>query len=55
MTAVSKATFNNKDSHFFEALKQRIDAYFINNKIKQSGNYRLYSKAILLIGSISKT
>ncbi len=52
MTAVSKATFNNKDSHFFEALKQRIDAYFINNKIKQSGNYRLYSKAILLISTL---
>jgi hypothetical protein len=38
MPPVTKATFNNKDSHFFEALKQKIDAYFSNNKIKQSGN-----------------
>ncbi len=52
MTAVSKATFNNKDSYFFEALKQRIDAYFINNKIQQSGNYRLYSKAIFLFSTL---
>jgi linoleoyl-CoA desaturase len=52
MSAVSKATFNNKDSHFFEALKQRIDAYFTNNQIKQSGNYRLYSKAILLFSTL---
>lgn len=52
MTAVSKATFNNKDSYFFEALKKRIDAYFINNKIKQSGNYKLYAKAILLVSTL---
>lgn len=52
MTAVSKATFNNKDSYFFEALKQRIDAYFLNNKIKQSGNYRLFTKAIFLVSTL---
>ena len=52
MTPVSKATFNNKDSYFFEALKQRIDAYFVSNEIKQSGNYKLYTKAILLISTL---
>jgi linoleoyl-CoA desaturase len=52
MTAVTKATFNNKNSYFFEALKQRIDAYFENNKIKQSGNSRLFTKAILLITTL---
>ena len=53
MAAVSKATFNNKNSQFFEALKQRIDAYFENNKIKQSGNYKLYSKAVLLLSTLA--
>ena len=52
MPPVTKATFNNKDSHFFEALKQKIDAYFSNNKIKQSGNYKLYTKAALLLTTL---
>ncbi len=52
MPTVSRATFNNKDSYFFEALKQKIDQYFSKNQLKQSGNSRLFTKAIILISTL---
>lgn len=44
-----KVTYNNKQATFFPALKKEIDAYFTNNNIKKTGNWRLYSKTILLL------
>ena len=44
-----KVTFNNKQASFFPALKKDIDAYFKNNKIRKTGNWKLFSKAIVFI------
>ena len=34
---------------FFNALRERIDSYFSENKIDPTGNFQLYSKAIIFI------
>lgn len=44
-----KVTFNNKDHLFFNDLKQAVDAYFNDNKLRKTGNWVLYSKALVLI------
>jgi linoleoyl-CoA desaturase len=45
---MQKVSFNNKNSVFFNALKEKVDAYFKSNNIKETGNYKLYIKTILL-------
>ena len=45
---MQKVSFNNKNSVFFNALKEKVDAYFKSNNIKETGNYKLYLKTILL-------
>jgi len=45
---MQKISFNNKNSVFFNALKEKVDTYFKSNNIKQTGNYKLYLKTILL-------
>lgn len=47
---MSKITFNKK-SVFFNTLKSNVDEYFTTNNIKKTGNWKLYSKAIILIPS----
>jgi len=44
-----KVTFNNKNKVFFNTLKAAVDQYFHDNKIKKTGNWRLYTKTIILI------
>ncbi len=39
---------NNKNSNFHQELKKRVQQYFTENKINQTGNFSLYFKAILL-------
>lgn len=46
-----KVTFNNKQKDFFNALKREVDAYFVTNNIRKTGNWRLYAKAFILIPS----
>jgi linoleoyl-CoA desaturase len=46
---MSKVTFNNKNKEFYNDLKQAVDAYFLKNKLKKTGNINLYLKAIILI------
>ena len=46
-----KVTFNNKQKDFFNALKREVDAYFANNNIRKTGNWKLYAKAFILIPS----
>ncbi len=46
-----KVTFNNKSKAFYNALKQNVDQYFQANNIKQTGNWELYSKTLVLIPS----
>jgi linoleoyl-CoA desaturase len=43
-----KVTFNNKDKSFFNTLKSSVDQYFASQQIKKTGNWRLYSKTIIL-------
>jgi linoleoyl-CoA desaturase len=45
---MQKVSFNNKNSVFFNALKEKVDTYFKSNNIKETGNYKLYLKTILL-------
>lgn len=45
---MQKISFNNKNSVFFNALKEKVDIYFKSNNIKETGNYKLYLKTILL-------
>ncbi len=45
---MAKIKFNNSDPVFFNTLKQRVDAYFKENNLKATGNYKLYSKTIIL-------
>ena len=49
---MQKVVFNNKNSLFFDALKQKVDAYFEKNNISEAGNFRLFSKTIILSLSI---
>ncbi|MBL7922664.1 MAG: acyl-CoA desaturase [Bacteroidia bacterium] len=46
---MAKITFNNKTSPFFDALREKIDAYFRDHQIKPTGNFKLYSKTIILV------
>jgi len=46
---MSKIKFNNSDHSFMRSVKQSVDAYFISKSIKKTGNWKLYSKALVLI------
>src|SRR5882724_4966336 len=46
-----KVTFNNKNKVFYSALKANVDQYFQQQKIKHTGNMKLYSKTAVLIPS----
>ncbi len=43
-------TFDNSQHTLFNALKTRVDQYFVDSKLHRAGNRKLYIKAILLIG-----
>lgn len=49
---MSKIKFNNSDPVFFNTLRQRVDSYFTENNIKSTGNYKLYSKTLILISAL---
>ncbi|WP_336516068.1 acyl-CoA desaturase [Pollutibacter soli] len=44
-----KVTFNNKSKVFFNALKASVDQYFEDNKIRKTGNWKLYLKSLILL------
>ena len=44
-----KITFNNKNKPFYSALKANVDEYFIQNNIRHTGNWELYSKTAILV------
>ncbi len=48
---MAKIVFNNKDNAFFQSLKTSVDAYFSENKISKTGDYRLFLKSVILLGS----
>lgn len=46
---MQRITFNNKNSVFFNALKEKVDTYFKSNNISETGNIKLYIKTIILL------
>lgn len=46
-----KVTYNNKSKPFYQTIKAGVDQYFAGKKIKPTGNWKLYSKSIILISS----
>lgn len=46
---MKKVTFNNKNNSFFETLNAEVRGYFAEKKIKQTGDFRLYLKSLILI------
>ncbi|MDO9373756.1 MAG: acyl-CoA desaturase [Ferruginibacter sp.] len=46
-----KITFDNRNNEFYQSLKSSVDQYFISNRIKKTGDWRLYTKTITLIGA----
>lgn len=46
---MQKVTFNNKNKQFFNALKQSVDQYFEENKLRKTGNWKLYTKTAILL------
>jgi linoleoyl-CoA desaturase len=48
---MAKVTFNNKNNEFFTSLKISVDNYFKENKIEKTGDWRLFTKTIILLGS----
>ncbi len=50
---MQKVSFNNKNSVFFNVLKEKVETYFKTNNINQTGNYKLYIKTALLLVSVA--
>ncbi len=46
-------SFSRTHDEFVRTLRQKVDDYFIKNKLKQTGNWKLFSKTIILLLSIS--
>ena len=48
---MSKISFNNANNEFYQSLKAAVEEYFTQKKIKKTGDWRLFSKTIILVGS----
>jgi linoleoyl-CoA desaturase len=46
---MSKISFNNKQSPFFTAVKEKVNDYFADNNIQRSGERKLYIKCAIQI------
>ena len=46
---MAKITFSNSNNDFYQSLKSSIEIYFVENKIKKTGDWRLYIKTITLV------
>ncbi|HVK98047.1 MAG TPA: acyl-CoA desaturase [Flavisolibacter sp.] len=46
---MAKVTFNNSNNLFFQSLKQSVEQYFKSNGLKKTGNWKLYSKSLILL------
>ncbi len=44
-----KITFNNKKNLFHQDLKSTVDQWFADNKLSKTGNWKLYTKALVLM------
>lgn len=48
---MAKVSFNNKNAIFYSSLKTSVDEYFKENGLEKTGNWRLYIKAVILMGA----
>ena len=48
---MAKITFDNRNNQFYQSLKVAVDQYFEGKKIKKTGDWRLYTKTITLVGA----
>ena len=49
MQSTQSLRFSRKDSQrFFKTLNQRVNIYFKENKIKKTGNWKLYLKTLVM-------
>lgn len=48
---MAKLTFDNSNNLFYQSLKASVDEYFSNKGIKKTGDWRLYTKTVVLISS----
>ena len=46
---MNKVSFNNSNNIFFQSLKRSVEDYFKTHDLKKTGNWRLYSKSLILI------
>lgn len=46
---MSKITFSNRNNDFYQSVKLSVDEYFTRHKLKKTGDWRLYSKTVILI------
>lgn len=46
-----KVTYNNKNAVFFPSLKKAVEDYFVAQQMKKTGNWKLYTKTAVLIGT----
>jgi linoleoyl-CoA desaturase len=46
---MSKISFNNSHNLFFQSLKQSVDQYFHSRSMKKTGDWRLYTKGLILV------
>ena len=44
-----KVSFNNKDNSFHQDVKSSVEQYFSSRHVKKTGNWKLYSKALILV------
>ena len=47
---MAKITFSNSNNEFYQELKADVDQYFQQRDLKRTGDWRLYSKTIILVG-----
>ncbi|MBL7701839.1 MAG: acyl-CoA desaturase [Ferruginibacter sp.] len=46
---MAKITFSNQNNDFYQSLKTSVEEYFSKNNIKKTGDWRLFSKTIILV------
>jgi linoleoyl-CoA desaturase len=46
---MAKVSFNNSNNLFFQSLKKSVDDYFKTQQLPQTGNWKLYTKASILV------
>lgn len=46
-----KVTYNNRNAVFFPSLKKAVEEYFVAQQVKKTGNWKLYTKTLVLTGA----